>query len=505
MLRVGHEWKGACSTCMECAAIIGDRATSETARRQCRARLDTHLERKTKAREAWNALVGEGRSRKEKVLIIDFAESKSMPTWNRTPNDMYFVSKPVTHIMGIYDCANWRRPIHQLFLRQDAAGMWKNANGVLSCLYQRLSNDHDPSPPVRILMDNTCSQNKNRYVFAGLQMMCLEGLAPSFECFFLLPGHTKNDLDRLFGRMKNKWRALDCIYTPDQLKGTDTCTIHEPAAIYDFRSLFRDRLKVPGIPDISNIRRFRVTGLGLSTSVSVSGDDDWTPVVDMLSSDRPLIHEVPQVPPCGLSSAKKKGLQLAFKFIPAAARQYWLPFMSMPSDVPSRKRKAPNDQKQKSSKAKKTPTAAAPLTQELSQVPPESAQLLQLSQELTQASQPAGEGPSVARVLDDDFDSDYEEFMPCYVCDRARPPKPRAEADSSYGKSIRWFFCEDCHRWVHHACSRFRMRPNSLAIAEPYCDICHERRTARELEERERQGRKATTKEKGKKKVRDGA
>ena len=56
-------------------------------------------------------------------------------------------------------------------------------------------------PPIlRVQLDNCAKDNKNRYVFAYWSLLVAKGIFKEVFVFFLLVGHTHDDIDASFGR-----------------------------------------------------------------------------------------------------------------------------------------------------------------------------------------------------------------------------------------------------------------------------------------------------------------
>jgi hypothetical protein len=62
-------------------------------------------------------------------------------------------------------------------------------------------SDHPAAKSRRLLIqvDNACSENKNRTVFAFAAWLVLLGYFDEVEIHFLLAGHTHDDIDSMFG------------------------------------------------------------------------------------------------------------------------------------------------------------------------------------------------------------------------------------------------------------------------------------------------------------------
>ena len=108
-------------------------------------------------------------------LILDFSASIMFPYFRIRLSQLYFLSMPCAHICGVYDCTKTRFHQHDVHVRLNTQSSFKNSDGVVTSMY--LSKEGRADKPVDILLDNTCSQNKNRYTMTGLQWLCMLGLA----------------------------------------------------------------------------------------------------------------------------------------------------------------------------------------------------------------------------------------------------------------------------------------------------------------------------------------
>ena len=71
----------------------------------------------------------------------------------------------------------------------------------------------------QIQADNCWSENKNRYVLGFLAKLVQDEVFKTVELHFLLQGHTHEDIDALFSKIKNYMR-LHSVLTISDLKRT---------------------------------------------------------------------------------------------------------------------------------------------------------------------------------------------------------------------------------------------------------------------------------------------
>ena len=91
-------------------------------------------------------------------------------------------------------------------------------NTVLFKLIKIFYSDHDMLPKdLHLFMDNCWRENKNRFVFALLDLLVQLGVFRSVTLNFLVVGHTGNEVDQLFSILAHEFKSSD-IRTVDELK-----------------------------------------------------------------------------------------------------------------------------------------------------------------------------------------------------------------------------------------------------------------------------------------------
>ena len=73
-------------------------------------------------------------------------------------------------------------------------------------------------PTLWLQLDNTCKDNKNRYLFAYAHMLVDMGLFQEVEINFLPVGHTHCDIDQLFSRINVHLYGSNCWNFDDLLR-----------------------------------------------------------------------------------------------------------------------------------------------------------------------------------------------------------------------------------------------------------------------------------------------
>ena len=283
------------------------------------------MEHKKQAHDAWTRRVNQSAAGNTLCLILDFSESIQLPYFRVRPSGLYFLSMPVVHICGVYDCSKLRYHQHDINVRLDTQGSFKNSDGVVSSLYFRLAKEGRADKPVDILLDNTCSQNKNRYTMAGFQWLCMLGKASEIRVWFLDVGHTKSALDSLFGAIKLVLRRYRRVMSLEELcaaLAVTTCTPNVPEFIFDWRSKCED-LKVKGIPHIKKMFYFVINKDGVRCRSELE-DGDLSPPQNMFPGVKSIpLQTVKHAKPIAPQPNRSKGLRVAFKHMNSLERAFW--------------------------------------------------------------------------------------------------------------------------------------------------------------------------------------
>ncbi len=139
----------------------------------------------------------------------------------------------------------------------------KNTDHTISLLHGYIKQVQLAYPWIKrfcIFMDNACSTNKNRYMFAWCHEMVKQGKVDYIRLAFLVPGHTKFSPDRLFSSIAHSYNRSD-VFTIDELK--TVCSQHATTIIEDGNGIFcwkqqlQDKYgEVSGIRKLQDMRFF---------------------------------------------------------------------------------------------------------------------------------------------------------------------------------------------------------------------------------------------------------
>jgi len=105
-----------------------------------------------------------------------------------------------------------------------ATNLTGGSNVTIEIIHRMLEmylNDHPGNklpPTLWVQLDNTCKDNKNRYVFAYAHMLVDCGLFQQVQIHFLPVGHTHCDIDQLFSRISVHLYGNNCWDFKDLLR-----------------------------------------------------------------------------------------------------------------------------------------------------------------------------------------------------------------------------------------------------------------------------------------------
>ena len=143
------------------------------------------------------------------VISCDYQMSKLIPQWRKTeqPGQTYYMMKGSHDIFGIVDHRENLKYVH-IFSEE----IGPNTNHTISFLRKHLQTVQMQYPWIRqlcIFMDNAGSTNKNRFMFAWTMDVVQLGILDSVLTLFMVAGHTKFDLDRIFSSIANGYKHSD--------------------------------------------------------------------------------------------------------------------------------------------------------------------------------------------------------------------------------------------------------------------------------------------------------
>ena len=151
------------------------------------------------------------------VICADYQQSKLVPFWGNSPQPgmTYYLQKMSYDVFGIVDC---RDDQGYVYLVPETIGP-KNTDHTLSYLYHFLrESGRVPSwiSRIHLFLDNACSTNKNFYMTAFCQELVQQNIFTFFRLSFMIAGHTKFNVDRLFSKISISYNRSD-IFNSDDL------------------------------------------------------------------------------------------------------------------------------------------------------------------------------------------------------------------------------------------------------------------------------------------------
>lgn len=142
-------------------------------------------------------------------ISIDAADQSAygIPYYYRRSHAQDGMTKVSVHLMGAI--VHGRQPFAFTFLENIKHG----TNITIECLhriFRRIRENEGALPQVLYLqMDNTCKQNKNKYMLAWMYHLVHIGTFRAVHLHFLPVGHTHTDVDQMFSRLAVHLRSHD--------------------------------------------------------------------------------------------------------------------------------------------------------------------------------------------------------------------------------------------------------------------------------------------------------
>ena len=190
------------------------------------------------------------------VISVDYQMQKQVPHWSHSPQPgaTYYLQKMSHDIFGIVDHSNDQST---LYIFDETVGP-KNTDHTISLLMRYMNGERLPSCVKRwhIFLDNTGSTNKNAYFMGWGMEMIQNGSIDYLRFSFLVAGHTKFDVDRIFSVTAKAYNASD-VFNTQELLAVMSQSDKISGAIVDGDSIlsWRDKVsqkysKLPGIRDL---------------------------------------------------------------------------------------------------------------------------------------------------------------------------------------------------------------------------------------------------------------
>lgn len=186
------------------------------------------------------------------VISADYQQAKLVPHWGRTaqPGQTYYFQKISHDIFGIVD---HRIDQNSIYLFDKTIGP-KNTDHTISFLESYLQSVRLAYPWINrvcIFLDNACSTNKNRYLFAWCIEMVSSNKIDHIHVSFMVAGHTKFAPDRLFSAVAHTYNTSD-VFNISELKAVclrhASTHVEDGSGVFHWRELLHSKYtELPGI------------------------------------------------------------------------------------------------------------------------------------------------------------------------------------------------------------------------------------------------------------------
>jgi hypothetical protein len=195
------------------------------------------------------------------TLSLDYQQSKLIPHWGFSPQpgETYYLRKLSHNIFGIVNHTLAENAVYV----SDERTCTKNGNMTVSLIDHYISQKL-PSwvRHLCLFMDNGAT-NKNQFMIQwGMELVARGDLDTIRMCFFV-PGHGKNDADRLFARISHAFNKNDVFITEhlvtliqDTIKAAGSCTLINNRDIVNWKELLGK--KYSSFISIKNYRDFLI-------------------------------------------------------------------------------------------------------------------------------------------------------------------------------------------------------------------------------------------------------
>ena len=195
-------------------------------------------------------------------LSLDYQQSKLTPHWGASaqPSETYYLRKLSHNILGIVDHTLIKNAVYVFDER--VAGS-KNADTTISLVDHYI---HQSLPPwarhLCLFMDNGAT-NKNQFIIQWAMELVERCDYDTIRMCFFVPGHGKNDADRLFARISHAFDINDVFITDhlltliqDTIGPTGKCIRANNRDIVNWKNLLST--KYTSLKDIKSYRDFLV-------------------------------------------------------------------------------------------------------------------------------------------------------------------------------------------------------------------------------------------------------
>ncbi len=276
-------------------------------------------------------------------LSLDYQQSKLTPHWgvSAQPSETYYLRKLSHNIFGIVDHTNAKNAIYVV---DERVGGAKNADTTIS-LVNHYIDKNLPSWARHfcLFMDNGTT-NKNQFIIQWAMTLVERCDYDTIRMCFFVPGHGKNDVDRLFSQVSHAYNNSDAFVTQHLLTliqntigPTGSCINASNRDIVNWKDLLAK--KYTSLKDIKNYRDFLIKRNDSGKAVvhckecCYTGDyvhknlikENVNDMLDLMGEAKKYTYKAKNMSP-DLSQEKVHDLVKMYdKFIDPKLRHNWLP------------------------------------------------------------------------------------------------------------------------------------------------------------------------------------
>jgi len=186
------------------------------------------------------------------VICCDYEKNFSLPITG--VNKQYFSSDMNVYNFGIHDLRSQQTTLY--FYPENFAH--KGSNEINSFLMDFVSSVENTMRHLILFMDNSCGQNKNRYMFAICQFLASTRFE-TVKIIFPQPGHSFMPIDREFAILEKKRKKMDRVIKPsDWVTFLRNAKERNPFVLKYVQFPFTDDLQTDGTP-IVTVKDFKAS------------------------------------------------------------------------------------------------------------------------------------------------------------------------------------------------------------------------------------------------------
>lgn len=157
------------------------------------------------------------------AISLDYQQSKLTPHWGFSPqpSETYYLRKLSHNIFGI---VNHTLSQNAIYIVDERVAGAKNADMTISLLDQYMQQNLPSwARHLCLFMDNGATNKSNFIIQWAIELVC-RGDYDSIRMCFFVPGHGKNDVNRLFSRVAHAFNKSD-VFNSAQLQSLIQNTI----------------------------------------------------------------------------------------------------------------------------------------------------------------------------------------------------------------------------------------------------------------------------------------